>query len=298
MEKELNEFKEYLIVERRMSNNTISSYLSDLDKYLLYLSKKGIDKIQSVKVYDIEDYIKKLNIEGLNSTSIARKLTAIKSFHKYLFNKNYLKEDVSETIKRPKLSKKLPMVLSVEEVDKLLNIEINTIFDYRNKAMLELLYGTGLRISELLNLKVGDIDFENCTLRCIGKGSKERIVPIGEYIICSLNEYYNNSRSILLRNKVTDYIFLNKNGIKLSRVSFFRILKELAFKNGIKKEISPHILRHSFATHILDGGGDLRVIQEFLGHADIETTKIYTHISNEKTKNDYIKYHPRSKKQE
>lgn len=298
MQKEITDYIGYLLFERRMSKNTVSSYESDLNQYMLYLFEHNINSLNNIETFDIEEYLKKLNKDNLSTTSIARKLTVIKNFHKYLFNKEILKEDVSETIKRPKLAKKLPTVLSIDEVDRLLDIEVNSIFDYRNRAMIELLYGTGLRITELLNLKVGDIDFENCTLRCIGKGSKERIVPIGEYVISSLNEYYDNSRNILLKNKNSDYIFLNNRGQRLSRISFFRILKELALKKGIKKEISPHSLRHSFATHILEGGGDLRVIQDFLGHSDIQTTRVYTHISNNKVKKDYIEYHPRSKKQE
>lgn len=298
MQKEITDYIGYLLFERRMSKNTVSSYESDLNQYMLYLFEHNINSLNNIETFDIEEYLKKLNKDNLSTTSIARKLTVIKNFHKYLFNKEILKEDVSETIKRPKLAKKLPTVLSIDEVDRLLDIEVNSIFDYRNRAMIELLYGTGLRITELLNLKVGDIDFENCTLRCIGKGSKERIVPIGEYVISSLNEYYDNSRNILLKNKNSDYIFLNNRGQRLSRISFFRILKELALKKGIKKEISPHSLRHSFATHILEGGGDLRVIQDYLGHSDIQTTRVYTHISNNKVKKDYIEYHPRSKKQE
>lgn len=296
MNKDIENYLEYLLFERRMSKNTVSSYRSDLEKYSDFLNNVlHIDSLNQVKTEDIEKYLKYINAD-LSTTSIARKLTSIKNLHKYLYNVEILKEDVSEIIKRPKLKKLLPTVLSVEEADKLLDIETVTIFDYRNKAMLELLYGTGLRISELLDLKLGDVDFNNATLRCIGKGSKERIVPIGEYVISSLNNYYLYSRPELLKNKNSDYIFLNNRGMRLSRISFFRIIKEIALKKGIKKEISPHSLRHSFATHILEGGGDLRIIQDFLGHSDIQTTRIYTHISNNKVKNDYIEYHPRSKK--
>ncbi len=299
MIEDIKEYIDYLLFERRMAKNTVLSYKSDLNKYYLFMKEKlFINETNMIRTYDIEKYLKELNNEGLDVRSIARKLTVIKNFHKYLFNTEKISEDVSEIIKRPKLSKKLPTVLSVEEVDNLLDIEVNSVFDYRNKAMLELLYGTGLRITEMLNLKLGDIDFENCTLRCIGKGNKERIVPIGEYIIYTLNDYYINSRGALLKNKTSDYIFLNNRGERLSRISFFRIIKEIALKKEIKKDISPHSLRHSFATHILEGGGDLRVIQDFLGHSDIQTTRIYTHISNNKVKNDYKKYHPRSKKEE
>jgi integrase/recombinase XerD len=163
--------------------------------------------------------------------------------------------------------------------------------------MLELLYGTGLRISEMLDLKLTDVDFENCIIRCYGKGSKERIVPIGEYIIDSLNNYLENGRNKLIKkNKISDYLFLNNLGGRISRFSFFKILKKLLRDKDIKKDVSPHSLRHSFATHMLENGADLRSIQELLGHTDIATTRIYTHITNKKVQNDYIEYHPRSKK--
>ena len=200
------------------------------------------------------------------------------------------------TVDRPKLEKHLPKVLTVEEVDKLLDIELNTVFDYRNKAMLELLYGTGLRISELLDLKTFDIDIENCIVRCVGKGSKERIVPIGEYIIKYYNLYIER-RGELLKKKSSDYLFLNSLGGRLSRFSFFKIIKRLLKYKGINKDVSPHTLRHSFATHMLQNGADLRSIQELLGHSDIQTTRIYTHITNDKVKNDYKEYHLRSKKE-
>ena len=212
-----------------------------------------------------------------------------------MFSKELVSSDVSSTVDRPKISKHLPNVLSVEEVDKLLDIKLETIYDIRNKAMLELLYGTGLRITELLDLKVFDLDLENCIVRCIGKGSKERIVPIGEYIIVYLTKYLE-IRKDFIKGKSTDYLFLNKNGGRLSRFSFFKILKKMLEEKGIKKEVSPHSLRHSFATHMLENGADLRSIQELLGHSDIATTRIYTHISNNKVKRDYDEYHPRSKK--
>ena len=160
--------------------------------------------------------------------------------------------------------------------------------------MLELLYGTGLRITEMLDLKLGDIDFENCIVRCFGKGSKERIVPIGEYIIDSLNNYLDHGRNLLLKFKTSDYLFLNSRGDRISRFSFFKILKKLLRDKGIKKDVSPHSLRHSFATHMLENGADLRIIQEFLGHADVGTTQIYTHLTNTKLKNDYMEYFPRN----
>jgi len=285
----------YLKFERRMSKNTYNSYRHDLDFYNEFLNKKNIIKINKIEKKDIEDYIEKINKNNLKTTTIARKLTAIKNFHKYLFAKELVNSDVSLTIERPKLKKSLPNVLSVEEVDKLLDISLNTPFDYRNKAMLELLYGTGLRITEMLDLKMSDVDFENSIVRCFGKGSKERIVPIGEYIIDSLKQYLEY-RTVLSKGKRSDYLFLNNLGGRLSRFSFFKILKKILKEKKIDKDVSPHSLRHSFATHMLEYGADLRSIQELLGHSDIATTRIYTHISNKKVRDDYIEYHPRSKK--
>ena len=297
MDKDILDYKNYLIFERRMAKNTTNSYIKDLEGYKDYLlNEKKIDDVTKIDKKDIEDYLEYLNKGDYTTTSIARKLTAIKNFHKYLFATDVVKTDESLTIERPKLRKALPNVLTVEEVDKLLDIPVNTPFDYRNKAMLELLYGTGLRITEMLDLKVGDVDFENCIVRCFGKGSKERIVPIGEYIISSLTEYLEYGRRALLSNKMTDYLFLNNHGGRISRFSFFKILKKLLKEKGIKKDVSPHSLRHSFATHMLENGADLRSIQELLGHSDIATTRIYTHITNKKVENDYIEYHPRSKK--
>lgn len=298
MNKEIEDYQNYLIYERRMAKNTTLSYIRDLEKYASFLEeKRSIFRVDDISKIDIEAYLEYLNKNKYSTTSLARKLTAIKNFHKYLYATNRLKEDHSVTIERPKLRKSLPNVLTVEEVDLLLDIKVNTPFDYRNKAMLELLYGTGLRISEMLDLKLTDVDFENCVVRCFGKGSKERIVPIGEYIIDSLTNYLNNGRNLLLnKKKISDYLFLNKNGGRISRFSFFKIIKNLLREKNIKKDVSPHSLRHSFATHMLENGADLRSIQELLGHSDIATTRIYTHITNKKVQNDYIEYHPRSKK--
>jgi integrase/recombinase XerD len=291
----INDFVDYLNLERRLSKNTYLSYKNDLYDYLYFLDKKNKTSVEFIEKKDIENYLEYLNKNCLAATSIARKLTAIKGFHKYAYATGVVKTDVSLTIERPKLKKSLPNVLTIDEVDSLLDIKLNTIFDYRNKAMLELLYGTGLRITEMLDLKLTDVDFENCIVRCFGKGSKERIVPIGEYILDSLNNYLEK-RHELLKGKKSDYLFLNNVGGRLSRFSFFKILKRLLSEKNIKKDVSPHSLRHSFATHMLEYGADLRSIQELLGHSDIATTRIYTHISNKKVRNDYIEYHPRSQK--
>ena len=298
MNKEIEDYENYLMFERRMAKNTTSSYIRDLEHYATYLEEnRKVFKVDDISKDDIEAYLEYLNINDYTTTSLARKLTAIKNFHKFLLAVNRLPVDVAITIERPKLRKSLPNVLTVDEVDRLLDIKTITPFDYRNKAMLELLYGTGLRISEMLDLRLTDVDFENCVVRCFGKGSKERIVPIGEYIIDSLTNYLNNGRNLLLnKKKISDYLFLNSRGDRISRFSFFKILKKLLRDKEIKKDVSPHSLRHSFATHMLENGADLRSIQELLGHSDIATTRIYTHITNKKVENDYIEYHPRSKK--
>lgn len=295
IENDINDFIDYLNLERRLSRNTYLSYKNDLMDYLEYLDKRKISNLSKIEKKDIENYLEFLGKNDLMVSSIARKLTAIKGFHKYLFAREVCNNDPSVSVERPKLRKSLPNVLTVEEVDKLLDIKLDSVFDYRNKAMLELLYGTGLRITEMLDLKMVDVDFENCIVRCFGKGSKERIVPIGEYIIDSLKDYLER-RHLLLKNKRSDYLFLNSLGGRLSRFSFFKILKKMLVEKNIKKDISPHSLRHSFATHMLEYGADLRSIQELLGHSDIATTRIYTHISNKKVRDDYLEYHPRSKK--
>lgn len=296
MKNDINNYIGFVTFEKRLSKNTVESYLEDLIKYMNFLNERGIRNTASIKTRDIELYLEKLSNEKYEITSIARKLTTIKNFHNYLYQRGYIKTNVAETIERPKLKKTLPKTMTVEEVDKLLNIECNTVFDYRNKAMLELLYSSGLRISELVNLTTRDIDFTNSIVRCFGKGNKERIVPISEYSLYYIKLYYD-MRDTFFKGKINDYLFLNNHGKELTRQGFNKILNKILEEKNIKKEVTPHTLRHSFATHMLNGGADLRSIQILLGHSDISTTKIYTHISREKIKNDYEMYHPRSKEE-
>ncbi len=289
-------YNTYIEYERRLSKNTIAGYNNDLFKYHEYLSKNNINKVKDITKKDINDYLIELTEkEKLTTKSLARKLTTIKNFHTFLFQHEYIPINVASSIERPKLVKSLPKVLTVEEIDQLLDIELNTIFDYRDKAMLELLYASGLRISELLSLTMNDIDLENCLVRCMGKGKKERMIPIGEYVIDSMNNYLDKRTKLYLMNK-DEHLFLNNHGKVLSRSGFFKMLKHRLSMKQINVDVSPHTLRHSFATHMLENGSDLRTVQELLGHADISTTRIYTHISNQKVKNDYETYHPRSKK--
>lgn len=293
IEKTISEYLESLIPELHLSINTMKTYEKNLKTYQEYLENKNILDINNIKREDIISFLTELNKKNLKPQSVANYLTSIKNYHKFLLQNEYTTINVAANIDRPKITKKLPNSLTVAEVTKLLDIKPVTKFDYRNKCMLELLYGTGLRISELVSLTVNDIDTINCTVRVIGKGNKERIVPINDYIIDSLNEYLN-IREDLLQNKNTKELFLNNNGTNISRIGFYKILKKLLLEKGLNPNISPHTLRHSFATHLLEYGADLRIIQELLGHSDVSTTRIYTHITNNKLKEDYKKYHPRN----
>lgn len=295
MENDILDYLDYISYEKGLSENTKISYKSDLMAYKAFLNQKHINTWDKVKKENIKDYFMYLTNEKETSTTLARKLTAIKTFHKYLVKENRIQVDVSENIERPKLRKKLPQVMSIEEIAKLLDIQIHNEFDSRNKAMLELLYATGIRVSELIHLTLHSIDLENCVIRLIGKGNKERIVPIGEYTMVYLKEYLK-VRHKLLKNTTTEYLFLNNHGKGMTRQGFFKILKKLLKEKGLNENISPHTLRHSFATHLLNYGADLRSIQLMLGHSDIATTKIYTHITGDKIKEEYQKYHPREHK--
>jgi len=290
----IEDFINYCIFEKGLSDKTKQSYSNDLNIYELFLQKKEIHKVEDINQETLRSFLKERSRTEKTST-IAHNLTVIKNFHKYLYRQKIVKEDISESVDRPKLRKNLPRSLSIEDVTKLLDIYLDTPFDYRNKAMLELMYGTGLRVSELVNINLNDIDSTNCIVRVMGKGSKEREIPLGEYAIYYVSLYLEK-RSLLLKNKPCDKLFLNNHGMPLTRQGFFKILKALLKQKGINSSVSPHTLRHSFATHLLNYGADLRSIQEMLGHSDISTTKIYTHKSDDKVREDYNKYHPRSHK--
>ena len=288
------DFLNYCVFEKGLSIKTKESYNNDLNEYSKYLKSNNIVYINDIKKNNISDFLKE-RMNDQNST-IAHNLTVIKNFHKYLVRESLVKNDESLFIDRPKLKKSLPKTLSMEDIDKLLDIDIKTVFDQRNKAMLELMYGTGLRVSELISLTINDIDLENCIIRVMGKGSKERIIPIGEYSIYYLKKYLSVRSSMIKNNYNEVCLFLNNHGKKMTRQGFFMILKKLLKEKGLNEDVSPHTLRHSFATHLLNRGADLRSIQEMLGHSDISTTKIYTHISDDKVSKDYKKYHPREYK--
>lgn len=288
MKEEIDAFKTYLLIDKKYSNNTIMSYENDLKKFDYHVQKQ----ISTISKQDILDVLKKLNDENLSDASINHFISSVRSFYKFLVINKFVKENIMDFIAPPKRNKYLPKVLSIEEINKLLNIPLNNAFDYRNKAILELMYATGLRVSELSELKVNDVNLNMAIVRTLGKGSKERVIPLGDYALYYLKIYLNDYRSQLLKRHLSDYLFLNNHGKKLSRQGLFKIIQSLAHQQQINKEISPHTLRHSFATHLLNGGADLRSIQELLGHSDISTTQIYTHISNQKLNEDYHQFHP------
>lgn len=296
MEELIVEFIAYLSSEKMKSANTITSYKSDILNYLYYLENVAmINDVRKITTDHILSYLAYLKKMGYSSTSSSRELSAIKSFHKFLMLEHYTKQNSALTITTPKIDKKLPVVLSVDEVMQLLNhLDTATPYNARNQAMIEVMYGTGLRVSELVNLKLNELHLTSKMISTTGKGSKERIVPINDYAAKILREYIVTYRPMLIKKgKNTNYVFLNNLGEPLSRQSFFLILKKLAKEVGITKEISPHTLRHSFATHLLESGTDLRYIQEMLGHEDISTTQIYTHLSKQKLKDVYSHAHPR-----
>lgn len=289
---EIKDFLDYLIIDKKYSINTKKAYENDLKQYQLYLFQKKINSITKVTKEDLRDYLVFLNKEGNQERSIAHKITVLRQFYKYLEIENIIKNNPTLYIEMPKLRHSLPKVLSIEEVDKLLDIPLNSAYDFRNKAMLELMYATGLRISELINLKVHDINLDMATARVHGKGNKERIVPIGDYALAALTVYVEYYRTKLLKKKYSDDLFLSSRCSAMSRQAFFKIIKALAITQNIKTDFSPHTLRHSFATHLLENGADLRSIQELLGHSDISTTQIYTHLSNQLLKDNYVEHHP------
>ena len=288
---EINDYINYLKIERQLSPNTIDSYKRDLEDFYKFTGKS----YKFVTKNDVINYLGYLN-NKINARSINRHIVSIKNYFKFLEKNNNIKYNPLEEITGLKTPKKLPKVLSEDDVNNLLDIELNDAFSYRNKAMLELMYSSGLRVSELLNLEVNNIDFNMNLVRVFGKGSKERIVPIDDIATKYLDEYINVYRNTLLKNKESDVLFINSRGDKLTRQGFFKILKIIAKEKGIKKELSPHTLRHSFATHLLNHGADLRSIQTMLGHENIETTQIYTHVSDNFIKENYDEAHPRSKK--
>lgn len=283
----ISEFLSYLEIEMNYSDNTINSYESDLNKFDNFINKD----LLKVTVKDINTYLK--NISFLSSTTISHYISTLRTFYSYFLKTEKISINPLDGIKPPKVGSHLPTYLTIDEIEELLDIKIENAYDSRNKAILELMYATGLRISEVISLEFKNIDFDECIVRVIGKGSKERIVPINDVALFYLNDYINHYRTSLLKKENNNYLFLNNHGGMLTRQGVFKMIKQYAFIKGIKKDISPHTLRHTFATHLLENGADLRIIQELLGHSDISTTQIYTHLTNETLHNEYKKYFPR-----
>jgi len=290
MEELIKKYIEFLTVERGLSKNTINSYRRDLKSYIGFLKMQKINDINYTTRTVIVSYL-----IFKASSSISRACAAIKSFYYFLVTEHLVEKDPTINLDIPRLEHRLPRVLTLDEVEQLLNQpDADTILGLRDKTMLELLYATGIRVSELIMIKVEDINIEMGFLRCFGKGSKERIVPVGQVALKYIDKYINDARSGLLKEQDNGILFLNHLGKGLTRQGFWKIIRKYAQKAGIVKNITPHVLRHSFATHLLENGADLRSVQEMLGHADISTTQIYTHITRSKIKEVYDRTHPRA----
>lgn len=290
----LNDFLDYLAIEKGLSNNTLSAYKLDIGRYLEYLIGNSVKSSDDINYNHIIDYLQELYSE-YSGSSIARKLAAIKAFHKFLVREGITDNLPTAGIGAPKRAKKLPKVLSAPQIAKLLDQSAGASkYEIRDRAILELLYGCGVRVSELVFLDIEDVNLKGGYVRCFGKGSKERIVPLGSYASEALTDYVNKSRRNFTEKRRSSALFLNVRGDRLSRQSCWKIVNKYAAKADIGK-IHPHLLRHSFATHLLENGADLRAVQELLGHADISTTQIYTHVAKAKLKDVYNKTHPRAK---
>lgn len=297
MQKYLKEYDIYLKVEMNLSNNTATGYGRDIREYVEYLSAV-CHRLHPADITstDIRNYISRCKHRFLSVRTIARKLSAVRSFHKYLLKEKAAEADVSKLIDGPKQEKKLPIILSVQEVEDLLSaLNESDAFELRNKAMIELAYDTGLRVSELIGLRMTDLRLSVGLIQICGKGKKDRIIPLGDAGRDTLNKYLSMGRPHLLKPIKSEYVFLTRLGKKMTRQNFNLILNVKAKAAGIKKTVNPHMLRHSFASHLLAAGMDLRFIQEILGHEDITTTEIYTHVTNKRLRKVYLNTHPRAK---
>jgi len=290
----IEQFIYFMEVERGVSDNTIQSYRRDIVKFSKYLDRIK-KEVSSVKRDTIVDYLMFLKDQGLSPSSIARNLAALKTFWKFLVSERFVRGNAAAIVETPKTWKTIPEVLNAAEVEKLLDTPPDRGWmGIRDRAILELMYATGLRVSEVTNLKMSDINDVAGFVKCYGKGGKERIVPYGSAAKRSMSRYMERSRKKLVKKTPDDHLFLSRLGKKISRQSLWKIIKKYASLAGIKKHITPHMLRHSFATHLLEGGAELRGVQEMLGHSDISTTQIYTHINKERLRKVHEKFHPRA----
>jgi integrase/recombinase XerD len=294
-EKSIKGFKSYLQIERSLSDNSVQAYIRDIKKFASYAIPLGLNELK-ISRKNISDFLTELKKDNISARSQARIISGIKAFYKYLIMEDYIKFNPTELIESPKIGLKLPDTLSLIEIDKLIAaVDLSNKQGERNRSILETLYSCGLRVSELVNLQLSNIHFKQGYLKVIGKGDKERLAPIGGRAIQYLTIYINEVRNHqAIKKGHEDFVFLNNRGAKLTRVMIFLIIQKLTEAIGLKKKISPHTFRHSFATHLIEGGADLRAVQEMLGHESITTTEIYTHLDKEYLRSNIIQFHPRS----
>lgn len=290
-------FRSYLQLERSLSKNTVEAYLRDIDQLQRFVEAElGIDSPTSVSAEHLHLFVRQIAEIGLSATTQSRMVSGVRSFYKYLLLEDRIQIDPSELLETPKIGRKLPDTLSREEIEAMIDgIDLSKTEGERNRAILETLYGSGLRVSELTELKISNIYFNEGFMRILGKGSKERLVPLGGMASKRIKTYLNEIRLHLsIKKGAEDHVFLNNRGAPLSRVMIFNIVRQSARNAGIKKKISPHTLRHSFATHLIEGGADLRAVQDMLGHESITTTEIYTHLDRDYLRSNIIQFHPRA----
>lgn len=293
----LDDYLQFLRVERQLAANTLMSYERDLKIYLQYLKEvEQLESLRNVERIHILNHLSHLKEATMSSRTVARHISSIRSFHQFLIRERVVDRDPTVHLEMPQMDKKLPNVLSIEEVDALMEVPDTTKANgIRDQAMLELLYASGMRVSECINLDMEDVNLTMGFVRCFGKGGKERIIPLGKSALESCKRYLSGARGDLAKPGITtDALFINQRGKRLTRQGFWKLLKQHAQKAGIQKELTPHTLRHSFATHLIENGADLRAVQEMLGHADISTTQIYTHVSKTRLKDVYSQFHPRA----
>jgi integrase/recombinase XerD len=294
MEGHVREFLNCIRVEKGLSDNTILAYRRDILKFAAFAAERGRDT-QEITRGDVVDFLASLYQRRLDSRTVARHLASIRNFFRFALVEGYVAEDPAATIESPRFRQSLPEFLSIDEVDRLLQQpDTTTVIGLRDRALIEIMYSAGLRVSELCGLRVDDLQMDPGCLRCVGKGNKERLVPVGREALAIVRKYLRTARPKLLRGNSSPYLFLNQRGSKLDRITFWKLLGAYGRKAALRKPLTPHMLRHSFATHLLDRGADLRSVQMMLGHSDISTTQIYTHVIEERLKHVYKAHHPRA----
>lgn len=294
MEVEIKSFINYLRVDKGLSANTIDNYRRDVEKFAELIHERNLT-VKEIKRGDVVDFLAALYHRGLDSRSVARHLATLRHFFRFAVSEEFIVDDPAMTIESPKILQPLPQFLSLQEVEILLaQPDLRTPIGIRDRAMIEMMYSTGIRVSELCSIRTGDLRADPGCLRCIGKGDKERLVPVGRQAIENVQKYLRDARPALLGERVSPYLFVGRRGQKLSRITFWHIISAYGRKAHLNKRLKPHMLRHSFATHLLDRGADLRSVQMMLGHSDISTTQIYTHVVEERLKQVYKAHHPRA----